>query len=460
VPDNSAVYLINAEMKRQYFPNTAVFYSWYADFSSVKTIPNTCIGTFKSGGGINFRPGSVLFKTVISPDVYAIGPGNKKLKIGSEQVAKDLYGDNWAALVQDMADVFDANYTLGTPLTESKPHDGQLVRKQPDSDIFYVVGSVLKKIKNSLLPLLSADIRIVSDQVFQRLSVSELNFESSELLSDPSQKIAETNQEQNLPDTIDEQTANQEVKTESPSSTAVLPENIEPQPVAPVDPFSGLGTLSFSLKNTTTSSLKVQSEYQEIGIFSLEAKEGAVELIDLAFDMGGNGQRWASQDPINYKGNTGENTPIECGDGSGDRGCDIERLELRHDSGIYEFQPGDKSFISLSKNALLKNSIATILTWTNAPAYEEVNNFFLNTGSYQEDGATVSVYPVLKPGTVATMRLSVRATSNSYLANGETIQAGIFKIKYRPLKEKGKTAPKFRETDGSTVYTQVYSFKR
>ncbi|MBI2990313.1 MAG: hypothetical protein HYY51_03980 [Candidatus Magasanikbacteria bacterium] len=213
------MYLINAEMKRQYFPNTAVFYSWYADFSSVKTIPNTCIGTFKSGGGINFRPGSVLFKTVISPDVYAIGPGNKKLKIGSEQVAKDLYGDNWASLVQDMADVFDANYTLGTPLTESKPHDGMVVKKKGDSKVYSVQGGKLHEVSGNAA---SKWTFAVSESVFSALGMGDTTVKDDSLVSDPSQKGGLEVKHEVLPGAVvevDVETKT-EVKTETKTDTA------------------------------------------------------------------------------------------------------------------------------------------------------------------------------------------------------------------------------------------------
>ena len=35
VPGNSAVYLLNADMERMYFPSSEVFHTWYEDFSGV-----------------------------------------------------------------------------------------------------------------------------------------------------------------------------------------------------------------------------------------------------------------------------------------------------------------------------------------------------------------------------------------------------------------------------------------
>ena len=114
VSGNSAVYLLNADKKRLFFPHGNVYKSWYKDFSGVQTIDTSCVDAYPAPstlpGAVNFRAGSKLVKVVISPTVYIVQPGNKLAKIGSEDVAKALYGNNWAREVIDVADNFFLHY--------------------------------------------------------------------------------------------------------------------------------------------------------------------------------------------------------------------------------------------------------------------------------------------------------------------------------------------------------------
>ena len=188
VPNNSAVYLVNPDMKRMYFPNGEVYKTWYADFSGVQTIDNTCVDNYPSGGGVNFRPGSRLIKTVISPNVYAVGPNNMKHKIASEEVAKALYGANWASLVRDLPDVFDANYAVGSAISSSEPHNGQLVKKAGDSKTYKVMDGELHMVDGSLASFLSADVRELSSAVFAAVEDSGDSATAGSITNNPSQK--------------------------------------------------------------------------------------------------------------------------------------------------------------------------------------------------------------------------------------------------------------------------------
>ncbi|MBI2989780.1 MAG: hypothetical protein HYY51_01135 [Candidatus Magasanikbacteria bacterium] len=187
VPNNSAVYYVNADMERMYFPNSEVYKTWFEDFSGVVEIPNTCVSNYPSGGGVNFRPGSRLYKTVVSPDVYAVGPSNMKHKLASEAVAKALYGDKWASLVRDLADVFDANYKDGPAVTEAKPHNGMLVKTSGDDSVFYVWNGELKEVSGTLGMTSKGDVRTVSQEVFDSLEVASGTATPSSLSADPSQ---------------------------------------------------------------------------------------------------------------------------------------------------------------------------------------------------------------------------------------------------------------------------------
>jgi len=187
VANNSAVYLVNPDMKRMYFPNAEVYKTWYTDYSGVQVIDNTCVDNYPSGGGVNYRPGSRLVKTVISPNVYAVGPNNMKHKIASEAVAAALYGSGWAKLVRDLPDVFDANYSVGSEVSESKPHNGMLVTKAGDAKVYEVVDGELKEVDGTLSSVASGDVREVSAGVFASVSMASETVTSASVANNPSQ---------------------------------------------------------------------------------------------------------------------------------------------------------------------------------------------------------------------------------------------------------------------------------
>ena len=192
VSGNSAVYLVSSEMKRMYFPNAEVYNTWFKDFSGITTIESTCVDAYPSGGGVNFRPGSRLVKTPVSPTVYAVGPNNMKHKLPSEAVASALYGSEWNKLVRNLPDVFDSNYNVGAELTSAVLHNGQLVKKSGDSTVYYVWDSKLKKVDGSLPVQVAGDVRTVSESTFGTVSMDTATVTGSTLVANPSQKTGTT----------------------------------------------------------------------------------------------------------------------------------------------------------------------------------------------------------------------------------------------------------------------------
>lgn len=198
VPGKSAVYFINADMERMYFPSADVYMTWFEDFSSVKEIPVACIDNYPSGGGVNFRPGSKLVKTDVSPNVYAIGVDNWKHKIPSESVASALYGANWAKTgnLYVLPDVFDANYKMGSALSETAmPHNGMLVQMADATKVYYVWEGKLVEVTGTLPAFVKKDVRVVSEAVFESVSMGEGTVTAASLTSDPSQMGGEPSEE-------------------------------------------------------------------------------------------------------------------------------------------------------------------------------------------------------------------------------------------------------------------------
>lgn len=190
VPGNSAVYLLNADMNRMYFPNSAVYQTWYPDFSGVVEIPNTCVDAYPAPAsapyGVNFRPGSALVKVQVSPSVYVVEEGNQLSKIGSEQVASDLYGSNWATKVYDIADVFWPNYTgRGAELTDATLHDGMLAKVAGSNDVYYVTGGEKFMLDGAVRN--SAEVQVVSQSVLNSVPDGSGTKTAASLYSDPTQ---------------------------------------------------------------------------------------------------------------------------------------------------------------------------------------------------------------------------------------------------------------------------------
>lgn len=118
IAGNSAVYYCGADGKRYVFPNGNIFKSWFADFSTVKTITADELAALPIGGAVRFHPGTTMIKLQTDPRVFAIAPGGVLRWVSSEVVAKKLYGDTWNKQVQDVSDAFISNYTIGAPITD------------------------------------------------------------------------------------------------------------------------------------------------------------------------------------------------------------------------------------------------------------------------------------------------------------------------------------------------------
>ena len=109
--------------KRYVFPNEDVYYSWYSNFDTVQTISDSALASVPIGGNVTFRPATFLIKIVTDPKVYVILEDNKLRWLANEDVAKALYGSEWAKAVRDVSDAFFLNYEMGETydVIESSP---------------------------------------------------------------------------------------------------------------------------------------------------------------------------------------------------------------------------------------------------------------------------------------------------------------------------------------------------
>jgi plastocyanin len=123
---NSSVYYYASNGKRYVFPNEKTYFTWYKDFSNVKTLSVAQLGAIGIGGNVTYKPGSRMVKVTTDPRVYVVDQGGVLRHVASEQLANTLYGLNWQDAIHDLPDAFFTNYRIGTAIqtaSDFKPAD-------------------------------------------------------------------------------------------------------------------------------------------------------------------------------------------------------------------------------------------------------------------------------------------------------------------------------------------------
>jgi len=115
----TAVYYYGADGFRYVFPNDKTYFTWYKDFSSVKWVSDADLTKIQIGGNVTYKPGSKMIKINSDPRVYVISKGGLIRAIGSEAVAKALYGTKWNKMVDDVPDGFFSNYKMGGTIDDA-----------------------------------------------------------------------------------------------------------------------------------------------------------------------------------------------------------------------------------------------------------------------------------------------------------------------------------------------------
>jgi plastocyanin len=122
----SGVYYYASNGKRFVFPNEKTYFTWFKDFSGVKTISDAQLGVLPLGGNVTYRPGVKMLKITTDPRTYVVDQGGILRHVGSESLANTLYGLNWQDKIEDLPDPFFTNYKLGTAIqtaSDYKPAD-------------------------------------------------------------------------------------------------------------------------------------------------------------------------------------------------------------------------------------------------------------------------------------------------------------------------------------------------
>lgn len=111
-----AVYYAGADGMRHAFPNERTYFTWYPDFSQVKTISQTALSALPLSKNVVYRPGVKMVKFVTDPKVYAVAKNGVLRWISTAQLASAYYGLSWNTKIDDLSDALFPDYHFGTDI--------------------------------------------------------------------------------------------------------------------------------------------------------------------------------------------------------------------------------------------------------------------------------------------------------------------------------------------------------
>lgn len=132
--DGDTLYYVAADGKRYVYPNVNIYNSWFTNFNDVVTISAEALAAIPLGGSIQYRPGIILIKVQTDPKVYAVSQNGTLRWVKTESLARQLYGDDWANLVDDLQASFFASYHIGDDIDKNSDYDAD--EEASDNDSF------------------------------------------------------------------------------------------------------------------------------------------------------------------------------------------------------------------------------------------------------------------------------------------------------------------------------------
>ncbi len=115
---STAVYYYGDDGKRHVFPTQAIYFSWYSDFSTIKTVAHSTVTSVSLGGNVLAKPGTYLVQfvsmdtpfRVLDPKVYVLTATGQLRWITSASTASSLYGADWEKKIIAVPEVYKTNY--------------------------------------------------------------------------------------------------------------------------------------------------------------------------------------------------------------------------------------------------------------------------------------------------------------------------------------------------------------
>jgi len=132
--NSEAVYYLGADGKKYVFPNVACYFTWYEDFSKIKTVDYEDFSKINIGGNVTYRPGVKLIKLKNDNKVFAVSQGGVRRWISTPDLAIEIFGESWTDLVEVIPNSFWVNYTEGEVIKQTSDYD-LTVEKQKAKNI-------------------------------------------------------------------------------------------------------------------------------------------------------------------------------------------------------------------------------------------------------------------------------------------------------------------------------------
>src|SRR3989339_484668 len=136
---DAAVYYIAADCKKYVFPDPKTYYTWYENFNTVRKVEVSELDLYPNGGVIAYRPGIKLVTHPETQKVYTVEANGALRYIPNSDTARNLYGDKWTSLVQDViVGYFFTSYNSDGEVMDAKLPNGTLVKARNSDTIYYL----------------------------------------------------------------------------------------------------------------------------------------------------------------------------------------------------------------------------------------------------------------------------------------------------------------------------------
>jgi plastocyanin len=119
----ASVYYLGEDGLRYIFPNDKTYFTWHEDFTDIKWISDTSLSQIQIGGNVTYKPGVKMVKITTDPTVYAVGTNGTLHAIDSEEIAAELYGEDWNQQIDDIPDYLFGNYQIGSSIDVASQFD-------------------------------------------------------------------------------------------------------------------------------------------------------------------------------------------------------------------------------------------------------------------------------------------------------------------------------------------------
>jgi hypothetical protein len=142
----TTVYYINDQGEKHSFPDSKTYFTWYKDFEGIIEVGVSELDQYPSGGIMPYRAGTKLITHQDTNRIYAVEPNGIIRWVPTEEVAINLYGDNWNTRVQDVIPgYFVVSYTKGVDLADTLP-TGTIVKN--NNNYYYIEEGKRKSFSN------------------------------------------------------------------------------------------------------------------------------------------------------------------------------------------------------------------------------------------------------------------------------------------------------------------------